>query len=463
MRLFSTAIILLLSTINVFAGIRWLPKTVHVRHIHIEGNHKTQEQTILRELVYKSGQIMLRPQGFARQQSINALVNLNLFNHIDIQTSFVGKDTIDVTVIVREKWYTWPLPFLEFADRNFNQWYDFDFSPDRTNYGLYFFKYNNFGRNQTLKLSLVTGYTDILGFEYRIPYFPKFPKLGLEVHSSFKRNHEIWFTSKRDQLQFLKYNNLDMIRQFKTGLKLIYRLSASQDFISIESRYDHVEVHDIVRISNIYPSYLVNNERDNWFLTTAVRLTSERRNNKLFPTSGHYSSLNLKHRLHEGAFYNFSINLKHTTHLRVADNGHIGLSFDAYHTNISNPSYYVLPALGYQHLVRGFEDYVITGESFGLIKTHYKHKIYSKEHRIKAMPLKAYKTLPLEIYASTHFDGGYMDNPKLDPQNTLQNSLLFGYGVGVDLLFYMEKLLRIEYSFTNKQTQGVYVHFKKAF
>ena len=52
---------------------------------------------------------------------------------------------------VKEKWYIWPIPTIEFADRNFNIWADSSFDPSRTNYGLYLFTYNLFGLNHTLK------------------------------------------------------------------------------------------------------------------------------------------------------------------------------------------------------------------------------------------------------------------------------------------------------------------------
>ena len=42
---------------------------------------------------------------------------------------------VDVMVDVKERWYIFPLPIFELADRNFNEWWKTrDFS--RTNYGL---------------------------------------------------------------------------------------------------------------------------------------------------------------------------------------------------------------------------------------------------------------------------------------------------------------------------------------
>jgi len=465
MRSYLILFLLVVVSTKGLAGFR--PKYIQIKKIEISGNEKTTDLTILRELLFEEGKALpLGPDGYNIHELISeskaALVNLNLFNQVEI-THQQSDSGISIYIQVTEKWYTWPLPFLEFADRNFNQWYNFDLSPDRTNYGLYLFKYNNFGRNQTMKLSFVTGYTDLLGFEYRIPYFSKAPRWGIETKNSYKRNHEIWLTSRDDKLQFLKYDNQDMIKRLDSRLRLVFRPGQRQDFLVFETGYQNVEVADTVVNSSIFPSYLANNANEESFVLTAVEYQMERRDNKLYPTRGYHVFTRIEERFAEGKHQNFNLQANLSLHQKLSDKIHGGIGFSAYHTTLSNPHYYLLPALGYQNLIRGFEDYVITGQSYMLSQAHMKYRIHGKTHNVGIMPLKAYKQMPLAVFVSGHLDGGFTKNPEDDTQNFLQNKGHLGFGVGVDMLFYMEKLIRIDYSATSQGNHGLFVHFKKAF
>lgn len=459
-----------LFVLNEQVAASFVPDHFYVRKIIITGNEHTQEQTILREIKFKAG---ARGRGSQHtiSASVNALVNLNLFNSIDIHLDNVAGDTVDVHIALVEKWYFWPLPFFEFADRNFNQWYDLDLSPDRTNYGLYLFKYNNFGLNQTMKLSLVAGYTDLMQLEYRIPFLPKFQKIGLSGKVSYKRNHEIWLTSTDNRLQFLKHNNEDMIRRFNSKIGMSYRPNKEQTFFLFDIDYQNINVHDSVATSPIQPAYLqrialprqIEPVTNNSVLTLGLQYIFERRDNRLFPTAGSFFSIRLEERLLDGEQLNYSADIESAIHITQGWRGNFGIGVQGHYNSRDNLAYAYLPALGYDRLVRGFEDYVVTGPRYALFKSHYKYRLHRKKHEIGLMPLKAYKTLPLDIYASVHVDGAYVDNPNKLQSNSLESAYLLGYGIGIDMLFYQEKLLRLDYSFTNTATQGLYVHFKKAF
>lgn len=442
----------------------FIPRIGVVKEIKITGNEKTKDQTIIRELTVAIGDtIFYSSPSFEAERSKRALVNLNLFNSVSVHFATDTGYAIRVEVVVEEKWYIWPLPFLEFADRNFNQWYDFDLSPDRTNFGLYFFKYNNFGRNQTLKIGLVGGYTDNVSIEYRVPYFPKAPKWGVTGKIARNRNHEIWLTSTEDKLRFFKYNNEDMIKRFSASAKVVYRPWRTQDFVSLESQFFSVEVADTITKRRVFPSYLTDNQDYEQFMTTTVTLEHERRNNKLFPTNGNHFKVSIAERFGDGKHQNFTFDLEASTHFWTSRHTSVSLGVQAHHTTLSAPAYLLLPALGYNRLVRGFENFVITGESYVVTKSHFKWNFYRDPLRFNWIPIKAYQKVPVQMYASAHCDFGYIDNSAPHLYNWHHNTALVGYGAGIDMLFWMEKLIRLEYSFTNIGTNGLFLHFKKAF
>ena len=165
-----------------------------IRSIEIKGNKQTKDFVIKKELLFEEDSSYVYDETFAEivNQSQSRITNLNLFNKVEI-TTFVDSINhyevcIKVEIHVVEKWYHWPIPFIEFSDRNFNVWGNLDFDPNRTNYGLYVFNYNLWGRNHTLKTKMKTGYNTKLGIEYRIPFLSQSSNWGIKALIDCERN-----------------------------------------------------------------------------------------------------------------------------------------------------------------------------------------------------------------------------------------------------------------------------------
>ncbi len=110
---------------------------IPVRSISISGNDQTNDFIILREILVKVDSVYPENQIEALiKRSTDRLLNLNLFNQATINYALTESDqgrNYDVVVVVVEKWYTWPIPFVEFSDRNFNVWSNLNFEPGRSN------------------------------------------------------------------------------------------------------------------------------------------------------------------------------------------------------------------------------------------------------------------------------------------------------------------------------------------
>jgi len=56
---------------------------------------------------------------------------------------------------------------------------------------------------------------------------------------------------------------------------------------------------------------------------------------------------------------------------------------------------------------------------------------------------------------------GFADNFYTDPamNNQLENSLLIGYGLGIDFVTYYDLVFRLEYSMNRMNEHGFFIHF----
>ena len=75
--------------------------------------------------------------------------------------------------------------------------------------------------------------------------------------------------------------------------------------------------------------------------------------------------------------------------------------------------------------------------------------------------MKQFKKSHYSLYLGVFSDLGYVLNEQ--PENTLNNSLLWGKGIALDYVTYYDKLLRIEYSINGLGEKGVFLHFSSPF
>jgi len=130
-----------------------------VGEICIAGNKKTKERILLRELPVLVGDSIGHHQlDSILERCKQQLVNLGLFNVVRVTHRQKEANLTEINIYVIERWYTWPLPILQIADRNFNQWW-ISKDLERINYGVELSQFNFRGRNETLKIKFQNGFT----------------------------------------------------------------------------------------------------------------------------------------------------------------------------------------------------------------------------------------------------------------------------------------------------------------
>jgi len=70
-----------------------------------------------------------------------------------------------------------------------------------------------------------------------------------------------------------------------------------------------------------------------------------------------------------------------------------------------------------------------------------------------------FKNIQYAFYVNFFSDVAYMKDDFTAESNTLNNDLLYSWGLGLDLISYYDLVLRFEYSFTSIGTSGFFFGF----
>ncbi len=159
-----------------------------VRNIFLNGNNKTKASIIMREIPFQIGDtLVLAKLNEVLTETRNNISNTSLFKDVDVKVKKSGEQAINISIDVKERWYIYPIPIFELADRNFNVWwrdYNRDFS--RTMYGLKYIQQNLTGHADRLKIVAARGYKQKYWFEYKRPYIDRNKRFGLELDAKFQ-------------------------------------------------------------------------------------------------------------------------------------------------------------------------------------------------------------------------------------------------------------------------------------
>lgn len=80
-------------------------------------------------------------------------------------------------------------------------------------------------------------------------------------------------------------------------------------------------------------------------------------------------------------------------------------------------------------------------------------------HLGRYMIFKSYRDLSFRVYLTGNVDVGYVNDRFYFAHNDFVNRWVYGGGLGLDFVFYYNKLVRIEYSINHTGEKGIYLHF----
>jgi len=439
---------------------------ITVSTIVLSGNTKTQNDIVIRELSFeKNVNYTIVDLDKRIEESKKNLINLKLFNFVTINKT-KDKDSTEITIEVIEKWYIWPYPVFEISERNFNTWWE-EFSANnysdfsRLNYGV-FFNWENFrGRNELLKLKIRKGFKEHYLLAYDVPYFNKNKTIGINTNLQLFRRKKTHFSTEENKLNYLESDTFNSI-DYDLNTEITYRKNLHQTH-KLKFTYLHTTINDSIAKHN--PNYLGNNLSKTSIYTLGYIFEYENRDYINYPLHGF--ALNFAAKKHLSA----TTNVKHLEfatkiekYIEPYKRLYIGSSFKAKCSTEGNQPYFIQKALGYIDYVRGYEYYVVDGQSYWLSKTAIKYALVEKTtFDIPYVKMKQFNKSHYSIYLGVFSDLGYVRDTQNQAQNSLNNSLLWGKGIALDYVTYYDKLLRIEYSINALGEKGVFLHFSNPF
>ncbi len=442
-----------------------ISRAVEIDKIIITGNKKTKDHIIMRELDVKPGEkYNIQDLRVILDDDRNKVYNTSLFNAVEIHIYELTFNRVLIQVDVDERWYFYPIPKIAFVDRNFNDWVvnqGADLS--RLNYGIKFTQFNFRGRKERLHLLFQGGYTKAAGLQYDIPYIDKSQRTGLSYKIGYGENTNVNYSTINNVQQFLD-SDLILKTSFNTQLSVIRRNSFYiRHHFGLE--YDNQWVADT--LVNLNPEYFYNSTTRQQYFTIGYLFSSDHRDIIAYPLRGYvfrfsvikkglgiFDDLNMLNILTSySKFWEFDKKLFLSNYTSVY------LSFPA------QQPYANISGLGYnKNTIRGYELLVIDGKSYVINKTTFKKELFSFNKKIDAIPVKQFQTFPLAIYLKTYFDFGYvtnLENPELI--TSLTNTIIYGYGLGLDIFTTYDLVVRMEYSINSQNDTGFFLHFRKEF
>ncbi len=437
-----------------------------INRVLIVGNKVTRDKIIQRELTLKTGDtVRVNTLLQIIENDKIKLLNTRLFNTVTIRTLEDENGGVDLLVELSERWYTFPVPILELADRNFNEWwqnYNHDFR--RVNYGLRLYQYNFRGRNETLLLNAKFGFTNILRLSYSIPYLDRKQKQGLSFQISYDERKNIAYQTVENILEFQSAE-----RNFKVSRSAAITYTYRNSFYhyhGLTADFFSSEISDSLnQLNNVY--FGEASRKKQHYTSITYQYAYEHRDFVAYPLKGSYFSSAIRQygllpndnlRKTEVNFtYSKYIALKADFFLSNSTGGIISTSKGVPYANYS--------ALGYnRQIVRGYEIYLIEGPQHILNKTTLKKRIYSRVFNLHGMGIEQFKKIPLSIYLKTYADLGYVWNyPGYTNGEKLTDKLLNGIGFGLDLVSSHDATMRLEYTFNGEGENGFFFHLKKEF
>ncbi len=438
---------------------------IHINRIFIVGNRITKDQIVLRELTLKTGDIVYSTElAIILDMDKKKLINTRLFNTVEIKTLEFQPDQLDLLIELNERWYTFPAPIFELADRNFNEWwqnYDHDFK--RVNYGLRLYQYNMRGRNETLRLTAQFGFQRRFELSYRFPYIDRKQKQGLILDFDFSETKNLAFRTLDHRLDFLKSDELLKITR-GGGLTYTYRKSFYASH-ALRVEYRSTSINDT--IASLNPNYFGEGKTSQRFGTIAYQYTSDHRDYVGYPLTGYFLTASAA-QLGIGNKDNvdkFELNAVFAKFINLGRSFYLSNNTVGYWSTPNRLPYAIFGALGYKkQLVRGYEVYVIEGPYYFLNKTTFKKRIFSRTYNWNLMPLRQFRYIPLSVFLKSYADLGYVKNYEdYEIGTRLTNKVLTGIGAGVDIVASYDAVFRFEYTFNGEGERGFFFHIKKEF
>lgn len=441
-------------------------EAITIDRISVVGQKRTRLAVIFRELPIKVGDtIALENLPEKITEAERQLMNTGLFSKANITyKNWEGAtQKVHLEVEVLENWYIYPVPTFDLADRNFNVWWkEQNRSLQRVNIGLEVSHLNFTGWGDKLEVGFEYGYTRSYSASYKIPYLNKKQTLGLGTSFSYNRNREVNYATVDNKQEFYRDDAQFLRRKYKLEGSLSWRpaIYATHTFAA----EFHQEWIDPIIIQDYNADYFGDNKNEIDFFRLLYRFSYDFRDNRAYPWSGYnYGAELLKDGV--GIFNDRSaltLDLFGSKYWPVGKRWSFGFIAGGKYSFIREPqAYRYNRALGFgRSKLSGYELYLLDGLDAAYLRKSVRYNILKKKLTFgKWVFLESFRELPFQLNVSLSSDLGYVNSPFNTRVNPLNDQLLWGGGAGLDLVFYYDFVLRLQYSVNQIGDRGFFLDF----
>ncbi|MCB8995261.1 MAG: hypothetical protein H6538_06620 [Bacteroidales bacterium] len=457
--------LLIISLVQSLQGSEPKDSTFLISEILITGNKVSRESIILKELTFQQGSVLSSAElDEAIKRSRENLLNTSLYNFVNIYHSEDDNNQSRVIISVVERWYIWPSPIFEHAERNLGAFIN---NPDwnRINYGGQIFWDNFRGRREQVKLKYRLGYKQQLEIYYGKPNIGRDQKNGISFVLNQTRQHEVNEYSENNKPVYLKNENSFLAELFNPYFIYSYR-STLYARHTLNLGYLSFTYRDSASHENFTG---LPYESDPRWLFFDYSFEYDIRDLKAYPLNGDYIRLNLSRRefLTEGVknYSASSLQITASHHRKIIDRLYYNDAVRIYFSRDQNLPKLYRTGIGYGPYLRGYELFVIDGNSYGLMVNNLKYCIMrEKTYKLALIPWSQFNPAHFSVYGNLFFDMAYAHGKYYgDRGNTYANRYLYTAGLGLDLVSYYDLVVRLEASINREGQTGFFIHTEVPF
>ena len=442
--------------------------SLRISSITLNGNKITYPRIITRELTFKAGDTLaVKDLEMQILRSRDNVFNTGLFNHVTIDQHKISDTSRQVAILVNvvERWYIWPIPYVEFPNKNMNAWFETtDFS--RLTYGLNINFHNLRGRNETLTAILHFGYNQSYGLTYKTPYLDKKQTWGFGFGGDAGLSKQVQVYTSNDKPVYLETPG-DLLQQRYSGFTEVFIRNGIHLYQNFRVAYDHYFFADTL---GTVPGYLPDEGNPDepvlelGFLSLHYKLKYDRRDVRYYPLKGWYGDLEFaKQGFGNGPVNTYAVKSSLRAYFRLAERWHFSAGFTGMLSFPEEQFFFMARGLGFgRDFVRGYERYLIIGQHFTTLKSNIKFSVLPRKvYTLDFIRTPKFAVVPFGIYANLFADYGYVYSSDIvrTQDNPLVNASLFGYGAGIDFVTYYDVVISLNFAMNMKGEPGLFLHF----
>ncbi len=397
--------------------------SIRIDSIKVEGNKITDPDVITRELTFGIGDT-LTPQ--IANYNLNRIYSLGIFTWVNLIPFRADKKNI-LLIDVSESWYIYPVPFLEFQDRDWT----------KVSYGLDFLVRNFRGENETLQAIAAFGYNPKLILEYVKPYIIRSAGIYLDVQAYYQNAR-----NKSENAVNLYGGNF--YQKFIGGYIDLGKRLNLYNKLDIQAGFDYVE--NPLFIKGISAS----DSRIDRQFSLGLSYLFDTRDLAQFPSVGTYAYASVFFKGLGIDNINYQIaSLDFRKYFKTADDLRFKFRLASRMTFGKLVPYYNFSFFGYDERIRGYFDKEMEGNNLYTASVELNYPVIKDINIdfdfVPVIP-KSLLTYRFAVYAELFSDTGTVTDWG---QPLSIKNFYSGYGAGLIFLVLPYNSLRLEYAFND--------------